>query len=552
MKRITSFILFLVTISVTFAQNPCESRRYIDDLFDVEFTSEPDIFATADALIYPPYVNEAATFSNDLKFNLYEPMGDTLTKRPLVIFAFGGAFLLGTKLQPQIVTFANDLARKGFVVATIDYRLGMDVLNEESAVRAVYRGAQDVKAAVRYFRTNAATYRIDPDNIAASGNSAGSISALHAAYVDEIDRANSPLFAPTYFVDNLLIDWPDLGCINCSGNPFEVDGKPNYVLNLWGAIGDVNWIDANEAPIISFHGDDDFIVDPAAGAPFGADAIFPILFGTIPIHAQADAVGLKNEIHLYPGQGHEPWFDSAYGDLIQMESADFLYDCMKPLDIAISGKDVVCNNEIATYCVRDTPGSEFCWEITNGTIIANNNDCITVEWDNPDGVGTLSVMEKNCLDINGNLAELSVFISAIPDASFTFAYNDIAADFTPATSGVSYAWDFGDGTTSTSTNPSHTYSSIGVYTVTLTVVNSYGCTDTKTLQVEQTCQPTYLVTSNPTPAGLYKAIIWVESSNPIAPGNNAIFIAGDCVNLKPGFEVSAGDEFLGTILPCSN
>jgi len=44
---------------------------------------------------------------------------------------------------------------------------------------------------------------------------------------------------------------------------------------------------------------------------------------------------------------------------------------------------------------------------------------------------------------------------------------------------TSWLWDFGDGTTSTTRNPTHIYNRAGRYTVTLTVTNSAG-TSTKT------------------------------------------------------------------------
>jgi PKD repeat protein len=43
---------------------------------------------------------------------------------------------------------------------------------------------------------------------------------------------------------------------------------------------------------------------------------------------------------------------------------------------------------------------------------------------------------------------------------------------------VSYLWDFGDGTNSTMANPTHIYSAVGNYTVTLTVTDNHGDTDT--------------------------------------------------------------------------
>lgn len=46
--------------------------------------------------------------------------------------------------------------------------------------------------------------------------------------------------------------------------------------------------------------------------------------------------------------------------------------------------------------------------------------------------------------------------------------------------GVSWAWDFGDGGTSTAQHPSHTYNSYGTFTVRLIVTNIAGCSDTIT------------------------------------------------------------------------
>lgn len=82
---------------------------------------------------------------------------------PLVIYIHGGAFkggdkgMVGGKVQP--------LLDAGFAVASLNYRLSGE---------AVFpAGVQDVKAAVRWLRANAATYNLDPDRFAAWGESAG-------------------------------------------------------------------------------------------------------------------------------------------------------------------------------------------------------------------------------------------------------------------------------------------------------------------------------------------------------------------------------------------
>ena len=58
----------------------------------------------------------------------------------------------------------------------------------------------------------------------------------------------------------------------------------------------------------------------------------------------------------------------------------------------------------------------------------------------------------------------------------------LTTNFTNNTNAASYQWDFGDGGTSTQTNPSHTYNNFGIYNVTLVAKDSTGCSDTLTKQ----------------------------------------------------------------------
>ncbi|MEW2012577.1 MULTISPECIES: PKD domain-containing protein [Microbacterium] len=76
-----------------------------------------------------------------------------------------------------------------------------------------------------------------------------------------------------------------------------------------------------------------------------------------------------------------------------------------------------------------------------------------------------------------------------PTAQFTYSLDHLKASFQGSTSSdadgtiASYAWDFGDGKTSTSADPTHTYASGGDYTVKLTVTDDDGATNTTQMPI---------------------------------------------------------------------
>ena len=195
----------------------CSGQRYIDSIFDVVKTSNV-VFANVQALP-SVYVNENVTVSQNLVMDIFEPADDTLSKRPLVVFAFGGGFLIGGKDDEDAQAYSDSLAHTGYVTASIQYRLGMNVSSPESAVRAIYRAAQDYSAAVRYLKEFAWQYRIDTNFVFTGGVSAGSFSAMNLAYMQDADRPAAT------FAQGGLTPAPDLGCINCSGNIYHHSTK---------------------------------------------------------------------------------------------------------------------------------------------------------------------------------------------------------------------------------------------------------------------------------------------------------------------------------------
>lgn len=125
---------------------------------------------------------------------------------------------------------------------------------------------------------------------------------------------------------------------------------------------------------------------------------------------------------------------------------------------------------------------------------------------------------------------------APPTANFTvdlatscfakFQFTDVSTDIPQQ-----WLWDFGDGTTSTAINPTHTYTVGGIYTVTLTVTNSLG-TDNHTLTVTYDPLATPLVTGNLSVCAGSSTTLTAA----VAPGNSANWsLGGNLVYTGPVF-----------------
>ncbi len=92
------------------------------------------------------------------------------------------------------------------------------------------------------------------------------------------------------------------------------------------------------------------------------------------------------------------------------------------------------------------------------------------------------------LTVSLALAVPVLAVAQDPSANFTADCDGLSCQFMdkstdPDGSIVERAWDFGDGDSSGSANPSHTYAAAGAYDVTLTVTDDYGGMDSVTQQV---------------------------------------------------------------------
>jgi len=127
-----------------------------------------------------------------------------------------------------------------------------------------------------------------------------------------------------------------------------------------------------------------------------------------------------------------------------------------------------------------TGASNYEWTFGNGTTSTDFEPVVTFNAGGLYFVRLKAVTAAGCsstVQINGAVSVTT------PIANFTASNTsgcpplNVSFTNTGSTSG-SFLWNFGDGTTSTQQSPSHTYSSLGEYDVTLIVSNGFGCTDT--------------------------------------------------------------------------
>lgn len=193
--------------------------RYLDPMFEVDITTGIEFGAAVGA----------DDTLETLLLDLYEPRDDTLAERPALVYVHGGSFSSGDRSEG--VLFGNEMASRGYVVVSIDYRLYPGAGNDiERYIKAIPAAQHDAQAAVRWLRANAETYRIDPDAIGVAGYSAGGITAGNVVY-----RSHDP---------------------GDSGNP----GFPSNVQVGVLMAGGTTEVTAPAPPVIMIHGTEDTTV----------------------------------------------------------------------------------------------------------------------------------------------------------------------------------------------------------------------------------------------------------------------------------------------------
>lgn len=365
MKKIylLAFSTLISALSIK-AQSPCATGRYATDTFTAFTTTSNITFGS----------NITASGSNyTLTMDIYQPTGDVETNRPLIIWAHGGSFIGGSKTDGDMVTLSQKFAKKGYVCASINYRLGLTPFDSVGAVRAVLRAVQDMKASIRFFykdKLTTNTYKIDTNNIFIGGSSAGAITALHTAYLDKSCEVN-------YYINpSSLLTLG--GMEGYSGNQCY-SSKVKGVINLCGALGRYGWLEPGDVPFCSLHGTIDGTVKYNRGfaAPLGIQLI--LLDGSRMLKEQANAIGVSNPFYTWYGKDHVPYVsNAAYMDSTVNFVRDFLVTRLGCSDPALLPQNTpaqtatlysytACTTNVAMTCA--TPGVVGMNEMTQSNVI---------------------------------------------------------------------------------------------------------------------------------------------------------------------------------------
>jgi para-nitrobenzyl esterase len=315
MKKLLLSFLALSCIYVS-AYAQCPTGRYllktfaVDTIKDIQFGSNT---ATS------------GTGTTNLIMDVYAPAGDTMSQRPVVIFAHGGTFVAGDRRTNDMIRICHALAARGYVCASIEYRLETALAlvspnANQLMVTEVVRAAQDGKAAVRFFRKDAATtntYKIDPTQIFFGGTSAGGILAIHLAYMQ-----------PTDPLPSTWVTWANSigGFEGTSGNP-GYSSSVKAVVSYAGAIGDTAWLNDLDAPWMDMHSANDATVPDNIGYPLGLTNL-PQLMGGRAMNAKSNATGLHHQYWQFTGASHPPFADgsTATWDSTENVTVRFLYN----------------------------------------------------------------------------------------------------------------------------------------------------------------------------------------------------------------------------------
>ncbi len=240
-----------------------------------------------------------------------------------------------------------------------------------------------------------------------------------------------------------------------------------------------NYITVNGAPNVGFDVNTNVYVASFNNTTSGGATSYAWNFG------DGGTSNLENPTHTYPGDGTYTVTLTATNACGTSTSTEIVNITSLPQANFSANSTSGC----APFTVQfndesSSNATSWSWSFPGGNPSSSTQQNPTVTY-NAAGTYTVSLTVENALGENTLTQSNYITVGTVPTAGFNNTTNLLTANFNNTSSNsTSYAWNFGDGNTSNSANPSHTYDEDGTYTVTLTTTNNCGAvTATQTVTV---------------------------------------------------------------------
>ena len=295
LKVVMAKHLFAILL-IFFTTIPCLAKTLnLDEQFDYQqdsgivFTSKPTALRTA---------------TIDLQLELFSPSGNNLPiQKPALILIHGGGFTGGNRFNNRLIQLCKEMAKRGWVCVSIDYRLmgdqpildpiitetqwwsSLHVMTEQEFTKAtaIAAATEDSLAAYQWLIANAEILGFDPTRIAIGGSSAGAATSLLVGY----------------FLDDLQI-------LN--------KGDISAVIDMWGSLQvEKTYIQADDPALFITHGSDDTVVPTTKAYELSDHAV---------------SIQLPYQMYSVSNAGHGYDLNTAIdssGETIFLRILDFLY-----------------------------------------------------------------------------------------------------------------------------------------------------------------------------------------------------------------------------------
>ncbi len=257
MKKIYIFLFVLCAVGLT------AQERYLEAQFGVEVTKDAIYGSNISILTGVPG-------AIDLLYDIYTPIGDTETARPVMLVAHTGSFLpplfnggiTGARSDSTTVTLCRELASRGYVAIAYTYRQGWLPTSDDQNVRtatllqAAYRGIQDTRSCIRHLRKTVAEdgnpLGIDPDKIGIVGVGTGAYLSWGIGSLYEYEELLVEKFINTEtglsYIDTLALGnvFATTTTPLCLANSVGYSSDVDFAFGMGGACGELTWIDGEE------------------------------------------------------------------------------------------------------------------------------------------------------------------------------------------------------------------------------------------------------------------------------------------------------------------